>query len=281
LKGPGGKQKGAETLDLKELSGLAMIMDSQGSLSFDPDVCIDEAKTRILDELTDVYLDKTACRGNEAAYWMFNGVYTRSDQARLGQALIRYELTLFPDKCIGREFVKTHGHIHKPEPRSGIDYPEICEVLVGTAHFLFQTLDPEAPSSSEAFYTEVKAGEKIVVPPGYDHLTINPGPGPMLFSDVVSLQCGGNYARIKQAGGAAYLEIAQAGQALFIPNPRYISLPVLRKAVPREFPELNLVKAKPLYTAFLENAGLNWQFLWNPELFKGIFSDLNTLFNFS
>jgi hypothetical protein len=55
----------------------------------------------------------------------------------------------------------------------------------------------------------------------------------------------------------------------------------LRKAVPREFQELDLVKARSLYAAFLENAGENWQFLWKPELFKGLFPNLNTLFNFN
>ena len=267
-------------MDLKEVSGLSIHLDSNSILRFDPDVYIDETRTRVLDELTDVYLDKAACRGKDVAYWMFNGVCAKRDRVRLSQAPIRYELTFFPDKCIGREFVKAHGHIHKPEPHSGIDYPEICEVLVGTAHFFFQTLDPNGPSSSEAFYVQVRAGEKIVIPPGYDHLTINPGPGPMLFSDVVALSCGGIYERFKKSGGAAYLEIEQAGQAQFIPNPKYISLPPLLKAVPREFQELDLVKARPLYDAFLENAGENWQFLWQPELFKEKFSDLNTLFIF-
>jgi glucose-6-phosphate isomerase len=267
-------------LDLKELSGLPIQLDSNGYLISDPDVCIDETKTRVLDELTEVYLDKAACRGADAAYWMFNGVYIKSDSVRLSRSPIRYELTLFPDKFIGREFIKSHGHIHKPEPRSGIDYPEICEVLIGTAHFFFQTLDPDGPSSSEAFVVEVKAGEKIVIPPGYDHLTINPGPGPMLFADVVALSCGGIYTRFKTAGGAAYLEVEQAGQAQFIPNPKYIALPALQKATPKEFPELDLWSGKSLYAAFLENAGENWQFLWKPELFKGLFPDLNTLFIF-
>jgi glucose-6-phosphate isomerase len=268
-------------LDLRELSGLPIHLDSNGFFCSDPDVCIDETRTRVLDELTEVYLDKAACRGEDVAYWMFNGVYAKRDRTRLSQAPIRYELTLFPDKFIGREFIKSHGHIHKPEPRSGIDYPEICEVLVGTAHFFFQTLDPDGPSCSEAFYVEVKAGEKIIIPPGYDHLTINPGPGPMMFSDVVALSCGGIYQRFKTAGGAAYLEVEQAGQAQFIPNPKYIALPALRKAVPREFPELDLCKGKSLYAAFLENTGENWQFLWQPELFKGLFPNLNTLFNFN
>ena len=268
-------------MDLKELSGLPIYLESDNVVRFDPGVCIDETKARLLDELTEVYLDKAACRGSEAAYWMFNGVYEKSDRNRLSQAPVRYELTFFPDKCIGREFVKAHGHIHKPEPRSGIDYPEICEVLSGTAHFFFQTLDPDGPSATEAFYVEVKAGEKIVIPPGYDHLTINPGPGPLLFADVVALGCGGIYDRFKKAGGAAYLEIEQAGQARFIPNPKYISLPALRKGVPREFENLDLVKGRPLYTSFVENVGMTWQFLWRPEQFKAIFPDLNTLFIFS
>jgi glucose-6-phosphate isomerase, archaeal len=268
-------------LDLKELSGLPVHLDKDGVLAFDPEVCIDETRARLLDELTQVYLDTAACRGEEVAYWMYNGIYTKSDQARLSQAHIRYEFTLFPDKRIGHEFIKSHGHLHKPEPHSGIDYPEICEVLVGTAHFFFQTLDPVGPSSTEAFYVEVRAGEKIIIPPGYDHLTINPGPGILLFSDVVALGCGGIYQRYKQSGGAAYLEIEQAGAAQFIPNPKYISLPPLRKAVPRQFPDLDLVTGRPLYTAFLERGGENWPFLWKPELFKQTFPDLDSLFIFS
>lgn len=267
-------------MNLRTLSGLLIHLDRNGILQFDPEVRIDESRTRVLDELTDVYLDKTACQGKEVAYWMFNGVYAEKDRKRLAQASIRYELTLFPDKRIGREYVKAHGHIHKFEPRSGIDYPEICEVLVGKAHFFFQTLDPDGPSCSEAFYVEVKAGEKIIIPPGYDHTTINPGPGPMLFSDVVALGCSGNYERFKRTGGAAYLEIEQSGQACFIPNPRYISLPALQKAVPREFQGLDLNGNRSLYAAFLENAGENWQFLWKPELFAQAFPDLKSLFLF-
>ena len=268
-------------MDLKELSGLPIGLDTHGYLQSNPELCIDETRTRVLDELTEVYLDKAACRGEDAAYWMFNGVYVKSDSLRLSHSAIRYELTLFPDKFIGREYIKSHGHLHKLEPHSGIDYPEICEVLVGTAHFFFQTLDPHGPSSSEAFYVEVKAGEKIIIPPGYDHLTINPGPGPLLFSDVVALTCGGIYQRFKDAGGAAYLEVEQAGQPQFIPNPKYIALPALRKASPKEFPQLNLCQGKSLYAAFLENAGENWPFLWKPELFKGLFPDLNMLFTFN
>jgi|WetSurMetagenome_2_1015567.scaffolds.fasta_scaffold88449_2 glucose-6-phosphate isomerase, archaeal len=268
-------------MNLSQLSGLPMNLNADGSLSFGDEIRIDESKTRVLDELTPVYLDPAACRGSDVAYWMYNGVYAAADQPRFSQAHIRYELTLFPDKCIGREYVKAHGHVHIPEPNSGIQYPEICEVLAGTAHFFFQNLDPSGPSSSEAFCVEVKAGQKIVVPPGYDHLTINPGPGPMLFSDVVALTCGGIYDRFKRTGGAAYLEVEQAGKPVFIPNPHYAAVPALRMAVPREFPALDLSSDRPLYSAFRENAGENWPFLWRPEVFQPAFPSLDELFLFS
>ena len=217
-------------IDLKSLSGLPLSLDNAGQIVFGPDVVVEETKVRLLDELTPVALSPEVCRGSrEVAYYMYNGVYRQSDAPRLAGVPMRYELTLFPSLRIGREFVKTVGHLHGPEPKSGIDYPEVCEVLVGTAHFLFQTLDLSGPSASAAFLVEARAGEKIVIPPGLDHLTINPGPGPLLFSDVVALGVTGIYDRFKAARGAAYLEVAENGQARFIPNPAYRTVPPLHK----------------------------------------------------
>jgi glucose-6-phosphate isomerase len=269
-----------ENMDLARLSGLPIFLDANGILLFGEDIQIEETKSRTLNELTKVYKNPSACRGAHVAYWMYNGVYSTRDLPALAGARIRYELTLFPGEKVGGEYVKSHGHLHTTESISGIDYPEICEVLVGTAHFLFQTLDLVGPACSEAFYVEVKAGEKIIIPPGYDHLSINPGPGPLLFSDVIARGASGIYDRFKQAGGAAYYEIEQAGQAEFVRNPAYRSAPALDQAGIPEFPNLDLTRAKPLYTSFVENAGSNWQFLWKPELFKTFFPLIDTLFLF-
>ena len=265
-------------MDLSTISGVLMSLDETGALRFDPTIVVDEYKVRLLDELTAVYLDQQVCRGKDVAYSMYNGVYRKEDAAKLSGIPMRYELTLFPEKQVGREYVKTLGHIHKPEPVSGIDYPEICEVLVGTAHFIFQTLDVSGPDSSTVFCVEVKAGEKIVMPPGFDHLTINPGPGPMLFSDVVGLNVTGDYTRISAARGAAYLEVNQGGKPEFIPNPHYRRVGPLKKMKPREFPQIHLTRNTPLYTAFLETGGNFWKFLVDPTLFKPAFKDLNELF---
>ena len=268
-------------LDLESLSGLPVTLDDAGQVGFGPGVVVEETKTRLLDELTPVAMEPEACRGSrQAAYVMYNGVYRQSDAARLGGVPMRYELTLFPPLRLGREFVKTLGHLHSPEPKSGIDYPEVCEVLVGTAHFFFQTLDPDGPSASAAFYTEVRAGEKIVIPPGLDHLTINPGPGPLLFSDVIALGVTGIYDRFKAAHGAAYFEILEDGQPRFVPNPAYRSLPPLGKRTLKSYPALRLAHHDPLYTAFVESRGEMWPFLADPRRFWPVFPDIDDELSF-
>lgn len=265
-------------LDLHAISGLPLALDAQGKLVLSADVKVKEYRARTFAELTAVYLARTACSADTIAYEMFNDLYLNEDCEWVKKLPVRYELTLFPDLKIGPEYVKTLGHIHLKDPRSGIDHPEICEVLVGKAHFLFMKLDLEQRSASSAFYVEVTAGQKIIIPPGYDHLTINPGPGPMLFSDVVSREVGGNYDRMKAMGGAVYLEVDRHGMPEFIPNPSYTSHPPLQRFSPREFPELNLTKGEPLYTAFRRNQAREWDFLIWPERFAGQFPNLSALF---
>ena len=258
-------------MDLEHLSGIPIALDEAGQVAFGPDVVVEETKVRLLDELTPVALEPEVCRGSrEVAYYMYNGVYLQSDAARLAGVRLRYELTLLPPRCLGREYVKTLGHRHCPEPASGMDYAEVCEVLAGTAHFLFQTLDVTGPDASVAFYVEAKAGDKVLVPPGFDHCTINAGPDPLLFSDVIALGVTGIYDRFKAARGAAYLEVAEEGQPRFIPNPAYRTVPPLQKVKPKDYPELHLTSVEPLYTAFVQGRGENWPFLTDPRQFGRI-----------
>lgn len=264
--------------NLERLSGLPMNLDQNGNLLLAPEILVEERKTRTLDELTSVYLDKDACRGKEGAYEMINGVVHHSDVDSISTLPLRYELTLFPEKLIGKEYVKTLGHLHTTDKESGIDPPEICEVLKGRAHFMFMKFQDDGQDISKVFYVELLAGEKIIIPPGYDHLTINPGPGPLLFSDVVARTVSGNYQRMIEANGAVYLEVFDHGKQQFIPNPYYRYHPTLLKYRPREFPELGLVKTVPLYTEFVKTLGEKWRFLWNPKEFQTRFPELGSIF---
>jgi glucose-6-phosphate isomerase len=266
-------------IDLSQASGLSLQIDDEGKLHFDPGVIVEDYRVRILDELAPVYLDQEACRGQTVAYEMFNGVYAAQDIEKLDSLLVRYELTLFPALKVGREYIKTLGHIHLPDPRSGIDHPEICEVVTGRAHFLFFQLNPDFTSASEAFFVEVSAGQKIIIPPGYDHLTINPCPGVLLFSDVVALGVRGNYERIKAASGAPYLEVDDFGAPVFIANPHYKRHPPLRQVRTKDLSAISLPADIPLYTSYVGTSAKEWDFLWQPELYQARFPSLDDIFS--
>ena len=262
-------------LDLGAVSGLALALGDEGKLVFGPDVVVEEHKERLLHALVPVALEPGACRGSaEVAYYMDNGVYRRLDAPLLAGLPFRYELTLIPDRPIGRECMKTFGHLHSPEPQSGITWAEVCEVVLGTAHFILQTLDPAGPQATKAFYVEARAGEKVIIPPDLDHCTINPGPGPLVFSDVIALGVSGNYERFRAAHGAAYLEVVEGGQRRFIPNPAYRAVPPLVRLELSGYPELGLTAGEPLYTAFVCSRGRHWPFLTDPRRFWQAFPDL-------
>jgi glucose-6-phosphate isomerase len=266
-------------VDLERISGLAMALDDKGQMVLAPDIVVDEYKVRLLDELTNVALEPDVCRGSEEiAYYMYNGVYRQDDASQLDGVPMRYELTLIPPRRMGREFVKTFGHRHCPEPESGMDYAEVCEVLVGTAHFLFQTLDVEGPGASIAVYVEATAGQKVLLPPGFDHCTINPGPEPLLFSDVIALGASGIYDRFRAVRGAVYLEVAEDGGAQFIANPTYRDVPPMERIELKNYPDLHLTTDEPLYTAFVQSKGQDWSFLTDPRRFWPAFPDLEAVF---
>ena len=265
--------------DLAEMAGLAIGLDDDGLLVFGGEVVVDEHRERLVDALTPVVMEPEAARGSgEIAYYMDNGVYCRADAERLAGIPMRYELTLIPPRSIGRECVKTFGHIHHKEPRSNLEWTEVVEVVTGTAHFLLQTLDLNGPDADRVYLIEAHPGEKVLLPPGFDHCTINPGDEPLLFSDVIALGVSGDYSRFVATRGAAYLEVAGGVGPELIVNPTYRHVALIQQVPLRDYPELRLASTEPLYTAFVATRGELWPFLSDPRRFYPAFPDLKAVF---
>lgn len=272
-------EKGLNMHDLADLAGLPIGLDDEGLLVFGDDVVVDDHRVRLVDALTPVVLEPEAARGSdEIAYYMDNGVYRRGDSERLAGIPMRYELTLIPPRRIGRECVKTFGHIHLKEPRSNLEWTEVCEVVTGTAHFLLQTLDLDGPDADHVYLIEAGPGQKVLLPPGFDHCTINPSDEPLLFSDVIALGVAGDYSRFVATRGAAYLEVADGAAAHFIANPTYRRVAAVQPVPLQDYPGLHLTTELPLYTAFVQTRGAAWPFLLDPRQFYPAFPDLRSAF---
>lgn len=113
---------------------------------------------------------------------------------------IRYDITrvLPVDLCGERN--KTFGHSHPG------GWPEAYEVLEGSAHFLLQKMKGDAVD--EALLLAAKKGDCFLVPPGYGHITINPGKKELIMANLVSGKFESDYSLFEQKHGACFYEMS-------------------------------------------------------------------------
>jgi len=151
------------------------------------------------------------------AYLMFRGIArSPGDRAWLSERHLRFDVTCVPPGDLCGEFVKTKGHYH-PENPSGTGYPEVYEVLSGTAHLLLQSRDLR-----RVFLVPVEKGETVVVPPGFGHVTINPGTSELVMANIVATCFESDYRFYEEHRGAAYYELVSGDLEK---NPRYPPVP--------------------------------------------------------
>jgi glucose-6-phosphate isomerase len=184
-------------------------------------------------------LQTPACAPPEPLYFMYRDLArSEEDRSWLKNHDIRFDLTVIPPRQICGEFVKTKGHYH-PENNAGVGYPEIYEVISGHAHYLLQHRD-----LNDVVLVPAREGDVIIIPPGYGHVTINPGTSTLVMCNLVSVAFRSEYEEYEQRQGAAYYENCDG---TFVKNSRYLDLPPLRNVAPTllcgEFPELHA----PLY----------------------------------
>lgn len=220
-----------------------------------------EPQARTIDEMREVLADP-GCTSGRPLYFMYRDLArSESDRAWLRQQHVRYDITVIPPGTLCGEYVKTKGHYHTVNP-AGVPYPEIYEVLSGTGHYLLQTED-----AGDVVMIEGTAGDKILIPPGYGHVTINPRKADLVMANLVSAEFSSNYGPYAEKRGAAYYEME--GGAL-VKNPCYPGAPPVRYCDPVEVPDLGIEKGVGLYD--LIGRPRSVAFLNHPEQFMEIFA---------
>ncbi len=185
---------------------------------------------------------------NREQYYMFRGIARKLDKPLFEQHGIRYDITVIPAWDLGKEYNKTIGHYH-PKSEVGTRYPEIYEVLEGQAHYLFQKLASEKGDVDDVLFVSAKKGDKIVVPSGYGHVTINPTRATLVMANLTALfKSEYELYRIKE--GAAYFELIDDS---LTPNRNYENLPLLKRINAREFHLNQEFEGDNVYQQFLEN----------------------------
>jgi glucose-6-phosphate isomerase len=204
------------------------------------------------------------------AYYMYRDLsLTPTDREAIARHQLRYDITIIPPFNMGLEFVKTYGHYHpRVNAKLRYTYPEIYELLEGDAHYMLQRAQNEQ-NVDEVILVKATRGDKVIVPPNYGHVTINPSQRTLKMANWVCRSFDSVYEPYAKLHGAAYYELIN-GRLLH--NRAYHNVPELRVLYPREVPDQGLVKRKPMYELIEEPHLL--EFLTRPEKHTELFQKL-------
>jgi glucose-6-phosphate isomerase, archaeal len=210
---------------------------------------------RIIEEMRPVLADPK-CAYEGSLYCMYRDLAkSDADWKWLHAHKLRYDLTVIPPRNLCGEWVKTKGHYHPKNP-AGVGYPELYEVLEGEARYLLQSQD-----LLDIVMIRAQAGDIVIIPPGYGHITVNPSPDKTLaMANIVSTEFESEYGEYISRHGAAYFLFANGE---IRKNPRYPRVPPVRSVNPKSGQGEHRIIAGPLYSLLGNEDALS--FLNYPE----------------
>lgn len=221
---------------------------------------------RRLEELYEVAYEKDFIKtgnGNKPVYYMYRDIHREEDKPLLETHKIRYDITIIPPFLLGDEYIKTAGHYH-PIAEDKITFPETYEIIEGEAHILLQK--PTMNKITDVAVINARRKDKIIIPPNYGHVTINPSEQTLIMANIVSSKFKSIYEPMKRMGGGAYFELAKNK---FIKNTLYSETPEIRFLRAKDVS--CLPSRKGLYELFLENNSY-FEFLNTPSKYQKLFS---------
>ena len=224
---------------------------------------------RRLYDMKDVIYDREwlSRADNFDLYYMYRELsLSRNDALIMKEHGLRYDITVIPPNMMGCEYVKTAGHYHPNLPGTNITYPEIYEVLNGEAEYMIQK--PDNDKIKDVILIKAKPGDKVIIPPGYGHLTINTSNKVLKMSNWVARDFGSIYSPIKEKGGGAYFILKDR----IVKNPGYEEVPEIRIIKPANLKEIGIDRTKEMYGLVRNIRKL--EFLTKPQKYEGLFDEI-------
>lgn len=258
-------------IDLEEKSGLPILLDGEIIKAKDNFV-LPIPSFRKLEEMSPVLAPSSRLTGPEIIYTMFRGVTKDNKDKKIFEKYnLRYDLTVVLAGTIDKEFIKTFGHYHSKKEKTDICYPEIYEVIYGEAHYLFQKAKGDRVLDLKII--EAAEGDKVIVPPGYGHITINPGDKTLVEANIQSLKIIPDYQSIEKRRGMCFYELTN-GEWLKNKNYECSIEPILIKSKDTNN-VFNIQNKLPMYYGFLLSP-TKYDFLSNPEHYEEQFKEIYT-----
>lgn len=260
-------------ISLEKASGLSIRMRDDYTLVFEGDLAPVKPLVREFSAMKNYLKDPFSTFGRREVYYIHRDIGMPNDLSAIHDAGLEYDLTVIPPGKMGDEFVKTVGHYHSYKTGTKVRYPEVYEVLHGEVFWVLQKSSEDLERLEEVYLVNATRGQKIVVPCGFGHVSVNPTDDVLVIANWQALKNQAIYEPYETHNGAAYYvtsseRLTKSGQTSadfkFAANLTYNHLPKLQRVVPRELPQYNLRSALPMYFTALQNLK-SLDFLTSPE----------------
>lgn len=224
---------------------------------------------RRLDDIRNSLADRN-CSGPQDLYAIVMDVGETGDRAEIEKRNLLFGAVTYAAGIIGREPVRSQGHIHAVSPSCGASTPEVYEVWEGEAFIYLQQRGTDDPGRCYAVHAA--AGDVVIVPPGWVHATVNADVTKnMTFGAWCVRDYGFDYETVRSHNGIAYFPIAEADGIVWTANPAYQGGSLVVKRA-RTYEDFGLRPGVPVYRQFQEDKDL-FLFVARPQDYPELWRD--------
>lgn len=197
-------------------------------------------------------LHEPSCDGPDPVYAIAMDVGKEEHRDELRKRMLLFGVVTYAAGRLGREPVRSQGHVHRLSSHSGWSPPELYEIWTGRAVVYMQEFPGDDPG--RCFAVSAGPGEVVVVPPGWAHATLSASPEvPLTFGAWCDRDYGFEYQQVRAHKGLAwYAFFDDSGHLTWHGNQAYLHRE-LQPGKARDYPELGLRRGVPIYRQFEEH----------------------------
>lgn len=194
-------------------------------------------------------LQDPLCDGPDPVYAIVMDVGKEEHREELKKRMLLFGVVTYAAGRLGKEPVRSQGHIHRVAAHSGWSPPEIYEIWAGRAAVYMQEYAADDPG--RCFAVTAGPGDIVIVPPGWAHAALSASPDvPLTFGAWCDRDYGFEYEQVRAHRGLAwYAAFDDYGQLAWHRNSAYTPAE-LNLGSPRDYRELGLKRNMPIYVQF-------------------------------
>lgn len=226
-------------------------------------------ENRTLDDIRKNLMEPD-CFGPDIVYSIAMDVGNVQDKEKMLNRDLLYGAVTYAKGTLGKEPVRSQGHIHAISQSCGMSTCEVYEIWNGAAYIYMQESAQDKPGRCYAVYA--KPGDVVIVPPGWAHATIVADVTRNLtFGAWCVRDFGFDYADVRKHKGVAWFPVVENNNIEFVRNSNYKESQLVIKE-PRDYTEFNIEKGKSIYEQFVENPD-KFMFVSKPQTVQGSWVD--------